>query len=466
MNRQNAIARAETYFDDGSFFADLARRVAFRTESQEPDQSPELLRYLTDEMMPCLKQLGFDCEVLPNPVDAGGPFLVAERLEGPLLPTVFTYGHGDVVRGYDDQWADGLRPWQLVARDGRWYGRGTADNKGQHTINLAALAAVLEERGSLGFNVKLVLETGEERGSPGLREFCAQNRDRLQADVLIASDGPRLSPARPTLFMGSRGVFNFKMSLNLRQGAHHSGNWGGLLANPGIILAHALTTIVSKKGEVLVAGLRPPEAMSNSVRAAIADLAVDGGDDAPDIDCQWGEPGLTAGEKVFGWNTFEVLAYKTGNPNAPVNAIPPSAEAVCHIRYVPPTDPKQFLPALRRHLNDQGYPAVELEALRDTLPATRLDPDHPWVKWAVACIEQTTGAAVDVLPNLGGSLPNDAFSEILAMPTVWVPHSYASCSQHAPNEHILESVSRDALAVMAGIWWDLGAGQTPVDRKD
>jgi len=66
-----------------------------------------------------------------------------------------------------------------------------------------------------------------------------------------------------------------------------------------------------------------------------------------------------------------------------------------------------------------------------------------------------------VLPNLGGSLPNDAFSEILGLPTIWVPHSYASCSQHAPNEHILEGISRNALAVMAGIWWDLGDGNTP-----
>ncbi len=465
MSRESAIQRAETYFDDGSFLTDLSRRVAIKSESQEPEQLPELFRYLTDEMTPYLEEMGFQCEVLPNPVEGGGPFLIAERMEAAHLPTVFTYGHGDVVRGYDDQWADGLSPWNVIVRNGRWYGRGTADNKAQHTINLAAMGAVLSERGALGFNVKLVLETGEELGSPGLREFCDAYRDRLKADVLIASDGPRLSPERPTIFMGSRGVFNFQMSLNLRDGAHHSGNWGGLLANPGIILAHAIASIVSETGEVLVEGLRPPEAMSNSVRAAICDLVVEGGADAPEINTEWGEPGLTSGEKVFGWNTFEVLAYKTGNPNAPVNAIPPTAEATCHIRYVPPTDPTQFIAVLRQHLDAAGFEAVELLALRDTLPATRLDPDHPWAKWSVASIEKTTGLKVDVLPNLGGTLPNDAFSEILQMPTIWIPHSYASCSQHAPNEHVLEQVSRDALAVMAGVWWDLGAGDTPERKK-
>lgn len=461
MTRENAIERAETYFDDGSFFNDLKRRVAIRSESQEAAQRPELFRYLEAEMQPGLRDMGFDCEVMENPVDAGGPFLVAERHEGDDLPTVLTYGHGDVVRGYDDQWAEGLSPWDLVQRGERIYGRGTADNKGQHTINLAALKAVLEERGRLGFNLKCILETGEECGSPGLREFCRLHKDRLKADVLIASDGPRLSPDRPTLFMGSRGVFNFKMRLNLRDGAHHSGNWGGLLANPGLIMAHALASIVSQSGEILVEGLRPPEGMSNSVRSAICNLVVDGGEGAPTIDPDWGEPGFTAGEKVFGWNTFEVLAYKTGNPDAPVNAIPPTAEATCHIRYVPPTDPVQFIPVLRQHLDDHGFQAIELEPLRDTIPATRLDPDHPWVRWVIKGIKKTREGDVDVLPNLGGTLPNDAFSEILALPTIWVPHSYASCSQHAPNEHILGPVSRQALAVMAGLWWDMGDGNTP-----
>ena len=73
------------------------------------------------------------------------------------------------------------------------------------------------------------------------------------------------------------------------------------------------------------------------------------------------------------------------------------------------------------------------------------------------------GKAVAVLPNLGGSLPNDVFSEVLGLPTIWVPHSYAACSQHAPNEHILEPVSREALQLMTGLFWDLGAGGTPAD---
>ena len=90
------------------------------------------------------------------------------------------------------------------------------------------------------------------------------------------------------------------------------------------------------------------------------------------------------------------------------------------------------------------------------MQATRLDPESPWVKWAAQSIERTTGKKPAILPNLGGSLPNEVFSGTLGLPTVWIPHSYAACSQHAPNEHLLAPVVREALRIMTGIFWDLG----------
>ena len=120
--------------------------------------------------------------------------LIAERREGAPATTVLGYGHGDVIRGLEPQWREGLSPWELWPQGERLYGRGTADNKGQHTINIAALDCVLQTRGRLGFNAKFLIETGEEIGSPGLREVCRPDKDRLAADVLIASDGPRLAP--------------------------------------------------------------------------------------------------------------------------------------------------------------------------------------------------------------------------------------------------------------------------------
>ena len=386
----------------------------------------------------------------------GSPFLIAERSEPGAPFTVLSYGHGDVVRGYDAQWRQGLDPWRLTVEDDRWYGRGTADNKGQHTINLAALSQVLAVRnGSLGYNLKLLFEMGEEVGSPGLREVCALHRDALAADVFLASDGPRVTATRPTLFLGSRGSFNFDLRIALRPAGHHSGNWGGLLRNPGIRLAHAIASMVNERGRILVKALLP-EALPANVRAALTSIHIGGGDSDPVIDEDWGEPGLSPAERVIGWNTLEVLAFKTGNPEAPVNAIPGHAQAHCQIRFVVGSDSDNFLQHLRDHLDALGYTDVDVTESGLSMQATRLDPQDPWVNWALASMERSTGKAPALLPNLGGTLPNDVFAVVLGLPTLWVPHSYPACAQHAPNEHLLGSVARESLQLMAGLFWDLG----------
>jgi acetylornithine deacetylase/succinyl-diaminopimelate desuccinylase-like protein len=456
MSRDAAISHAEHYFDEGGFFADLARRVAIPTESQNPERGPELARYLAAEMQPSFEKLGFRCRVLPNPLPKGGPLLLAERIEDPAFATVLSYGHGDVIRGQEASWRAGLKPWTLKREGDRLYGRGTADNKGQHTINLAAAAAAIAARGRLGFNLKVLIETGEETGSPGLREFCLENKAPLKADVLIASDGPRLQPGQPTVFLGSRGALNMDIVVDLRDGGHHSGNWGGLIANPGIVLAHALATITGPKGEIRIPEWRPAS-LTGPVRELLAGLEVDAGAGGPNVEPGWGEPGLTPAERVFGWCSFEVLAFTCGNPDKPVNAIPPRASAHCQLRFVVGINPDDIVPALQRHLRKSGFPVVTVTAAKDGFfAATRLDPAHPWVKWTVRAIERTSGQRTAVLPNVGGSLPNDIFSEILGLPTIWIPHSYAACSQHAPDEHMLAPVARDALRLMAGLMWDLG----------
>ena len=455
--RDQAVAAAAGRFDEGRFFDLLARWVAVPTESQEDPAGPAQTRYLAEEIAPFLEDLGFTVERFPSPVGKS-PFLVARRVEDPSALTVLTYGHGDVIRGQEGRWTRGHGPWRLTRDGDRLYGRGTADNKGQHAVNLSALAAVLESRGGrLGYNVTVLLETGEEIGSPGLDAFAATHRDLLAADVLIASDGPRLAPDRPTVFCGNRGGVNFDLVVDYRAGAHHSGNWGGLLANPGTRLAAALATITDATGRILVERWRP-DTLTEPVRAVLAACPTPtGGPDGPAIDPWWGEPGLTPTERVYGWNSFEVLALHAGVPDKPVNAIPGRAHAHCQLRFVVGTDKDAVIPVLRAHLDAQGFTDVGIvPADREFFPATRLDPDHPWAQRVVASVERTTGQRPHLLPNLGGSLPNATFADTLGLPTVWVPHSYAGCQQHAPDEHALAPLLRQGLEMMAGLWWDLG----------
>ncbi|MFA7432922.1 MAG: M20 family metallopeptidase [Gemmobacter sp.] len=457
--RARAIAHAEATFDSGRFQAELARLVAFPTESQDPRGAPHLRAYLDEAMAPAFAALGFETRIFDNPDPSGGPLLLAERIEDPALPTVFGYGHGDVIRGQEGRWRDGLSPWVLTEEGDRLYGRGTADNKSQHLVNLRAMEALIAAQGRLGFNAKVLIETGEEKGSPGLRAFCEANRDLLAADVLIASDGPRLVPDVPTIYTGTRGGARFDLTVELREGAHHSGNFGGLLADPAIILAHALAAITDARGQIRVPEWRPTS-LSPRIREVLAALPpVEAG---IALDPDWGEEGLTMAERVFGWNSFAVLAMVSGVPEAPVNAIAGWARATCQLRFVVGTEVEDIVPALRRHLDARGFGVVRITAEKDDLfPATRLDPDHPWVRFAAASLAGTTGKAPHLLPNLGGSLPNDCFADVLGLPTIWIPHSYAGCSQHAPDEHILKPIAREGLRLMAGLYADLAEKGAP-----
>ena len=458
--RQGAIDRALAFFDHGAFEQRLAALVAIRSTSQDPGHEAELGRYLQQGIRPLLASLGFTASIHPNPVPGAGPILLAERIEGEG-PVVITYGHGDTVRGLEEQWREGLGPWTLTREGDRWYGRGSADNKGQHAINLSALEAVLRERGGrLGFNLKLVIETGEESGSKGLSEIVAARKQELAADVLLASDGPRSAASVPTLSTGTRGSFHFDLRLDLRPGGVHSGNWGGMTADPAIVLSHAIASICDRHGRIRVADWLP-HAIAAPVRAVLRGCELESDAGAATIDPDWGEPGLTPAEKIYAWTSFIVLSLLSGRPENPVNAVAPNAVAHCQIRYTIDVDPEQFVPALRRHLDAAGFPEVQIVPYGIRMPARRSDPASPWVGWAVASMEQTLGKRVQVIPNSGGGLPNDVFMDHLGVPLLWVPHSYNGCKQHGPDEHLLVAPAREGIAAFAGLWWDLGEAGVP-----
>ena len=393
---------------------------------------------------------------------ARGPFLYAERIEGPTCRPCSATATAMSSAGSSAAGRQGCRPWQLIETDGRYYGRGIADNKGQHTINLAALAAVLAERGRLGFNAKWLIEMGEETGSAGLRELCARIATLLAADVLIASDGPRLSAERPTIFLGSRGAYPIDLWIDAREGGHHSGNWGGLLSSPAIQLVHALSTIVGPTGKVRIrrmgAGENPELGAARARRLRGALGAGRAGDRS-----QLGRAGADARRKGLRLVRFEILAMTAGNPDNPVNAMPPRAWARGQLRFVVGVDPDDVLPALRRHLDRHGFPMVQIAHGRDEIfVATRLDPEHPWVHWTVASIRRSTNKRARrhaKLRRLAAQRP--LLRELGLADYLGAAFLSLGCSQHAPNEHLPLALAREALALMAGLYWDLGEPGTP-----
>ncbi len=449
--KEKAVQHATQYFDKGYFKKDLAELISVKTESQNNECNLE--NYYDQNIIPMLVKMGFKCKVMENPLSKANIILFAERIENAEFSTILTYGHGDVVLGQDSCWDNGLSPYKLIEKDNRYYGRGTADNKGQHLINIKALNSLLSVQKKLGFNFKILFEMGEEIGSPGLKAFCQQNKELLKADVFIASDGPRISQKIPTIFTGSRGGINFDLSVNLRDNAHHSGNFGGILKDPSIILSHAIASITDARGQINIPEWLPTS-LTPDIKEILAKLPlVDAGFD---LDPDWGQKELTMTERVFGWNSFSVLAMLSGEPEAPLNAISGHARSTCQLRFVVGTDVNKIIPALRNHLNSFGFEDVNIhESEMTPFPATRLEMNNSWLSLITKSLENSMGSKIDLLPNLGGSLPNDSFSEILELPTIWIPHSYAGCAQHSPNEHLSVPLARQALVCMTALFADL-----------
>ena len=194
------------------------------------------------------------------------------------------------------------------------------------------------------------------------------------------------------------------------------------------------------------------------MRQALGDCVLESDADGPVIDTWWGEPGLTPAERVFGWCSLEVLAFETGNPASPVNAIPSKAWARMQLRFVDGVEPDRVLPAVRAHLQRNGFAAVDVKPVQGDM------------------LSRHAAVARQPLGRLGGELDHarrrgpsrrccrtsavrcrtTASPISCGMPTLWVPHSYPACAQHAPNEHLPIAIAREGLAIMAGLYWDLG----------
>lgn len=422
------------------FHRRLAELIAFQTDATAPDAAPRLSAYL-DHVSQWLTALEFT--IARHEVE-GHVFLVAHRIEGADLPTILSYSHGDVVPGMEGRWRDDLDPWTLTEVGEHWFGRGIADNKGQFLVNLTALETVLAKRGHLGANVTWLIEMGEEIGSPGLAAFCAAHADDLAADMLLASDGPRVAVDRPTVFLGARGGATFRLDLVHREAGRHSGNFGGALRNPALEIAHALACIADRHGALQIPDWTPGT-IPDATRQALTGLTPAGGA----IDANWGAPGLTPAERIHAWSSAEVLALHAGDPPTPVNAIPPRASAWVQLRFAPGTDDTRLEAALRAHLDGHGFADVAITQEGPFFAASQTPVDHPAAQLIARAIAEGIGTAPVILPALGGSLPNDIFRDGLGLPTVWVPHSFPDCSQHAPDEHLPRRLLHDATGVMS-----------------
>ena len=381
-----------------------------------------------------MERIGLQTRIIPT---AGWPMVFGERHDAPGAPTVLFYGHYDVQPPDPlDAWVS--PPFEPTIRDGRLWGRGTGDNKGQHFAQLLGIEAMLARRSALPCNVKVLLEGEEEIGSPRMADFVREHREALAADLVVTSDGPVDESGRSRVVFGVRGVLNFELRARGANRDLHSGNWGGVAPNPLWTLVHLLGTMKNDRGEVTIDGFYDnvlPQ--TDEERAALARLPVDSKAvkrslGLRDFD-QPHERGFA--ERLSAWPTFTIngLHGGYGGPGSKT-VLPHEAFAKCDIRLVEAQSGDEIFAKVAAHVRRHA-PEVEL-VRQGSMDPSKTPLDSPFAAPLARALAAARGEEPLLVPALGGSLPDYVFTKILGIPAFGVPYANADEANHAPNENI------------------------------
>jgi len=383
-----------------------------------------------------VRQFMADAGVQARLLDTGGyPVVFGEVRTPGARRTVLIYGH------YDVQPPEPLEAWETPPfepsiRDGRIYARGAGDNKGQMFAHLKAVEAVLRVRGRLPVNLKLCYEGEEEIGSRNLPAFVERHRDLLAADMVYASDGP-MHPSGPLVFFGCRGVLTLELTAHGARRDLHSGNYGGIAPAPARRLVQAVASLWDKRGRVAVKGfyarVRPPSAAD---RRVLRQTPVDFAALEKDLGVRpvTGRSAAAYYRRLLLEPNLNVAGLGSGYQGPGSKTIIPSAaRAKLDVRLVMDQTPDEVEAKIRAHLRRHGFTDVELRR-HGAMAPSRTPVDHPLGRAVVRAVTQAWGRAPVVLPNLGGSIPDWLFTQVLGVPSVWVPYAPHDEANHAPNE--------------------------------
>jgi acetylornithine deacetylase/succinyl-diaminopimelate desuccinylase-like protein len=440
----DVYARIDEGFDDA--LDDLAALVRIAGVSAEPTE--ELAR-CADAVRQCMVRSGLDARL----IDGYGPSAVyGERIADPNGPTVLLYGH------YDVQPAEAATSWlsppfEPVVRDGRMYGRGSSDNKGQHLAQLWGIRAFLAARGELPVNVKVLIEGEEEVGSPHLADLVRAHRELLRADVAVTSDGPVHRSGTPQLVLGARGQLGIELRARGANRNAHSGSLGGLLPDPASDLIRALGSLWDRSGRIAVEGfydaVRSP---TDAERENLMGLPLDLRDhlDAYGIAELPPPQGPGYYERLMLQPTLTITGLASGYTGPGMKTvIAREAVAKVDLRLVPDQDPDELFVLLQEHFARHG-PSPELVRLSSVSPS-RTSSDDPYVPLIAGAVSQAVGQEPFIVPSLGGSLPNFVFTDILGIPSVLVPYANPDQNNHAENENFELRRFRDGMRICATV---------------
>ncbi|NCF14839.1 MAG: M20/M25/M40 family metallo-hydrolase [Gammaproteobacteria bacterium] len=456
--------------------------LALPNDANHPDE----IAVLNEWILRAFDERGFDASLLPT---AGSPSVYAERLSEGATKTVLIYLQADGQPVDPSAW-DQESPYiaALKARDpedGSWqtidwdlaqvrldpdwrvFARSASDSKGPMTQFLTAVELLGELSPDLGYNLKVLVDTEEELGSPNLADAVRSHSDLLAADMLLIFDGPPHASNEPTVTLGARGIATVTLTTYGPKLAQHSGHYGNFMPNPALALAQILASMKDPDGVVAIEGFYNGVELDEATRAVLAAVP----DDEDEI---LASVGLIRSDKVAG-TLQEAIQYPSLNirglsagwtGSASRTIIPPKAVAEIDIRLVMESDPDRLIELVRSHVEGLGYTVIDhspsdeerlsherLVSMTHSVSygAFRSDPDSAPALMARAGMRHLYGEEPILIRTMGGSIPIAPIIEALGVPAATVPTVNIDNNQHSPNENLRVGNFIEGIAILMAV---------------
>ena len=455
----------EQYFLDSSMQV-LMKILSIPNDAAYPKEIDRNIEWLHQE----LTKRTFKVVLLES---KARPFVFAEYKVSETLPTVLFYMHFDGQPVAVNAWkqSNAYSPvlkmktdtgWSMIPTPTRglqfnpeWrvFARSASDDKGPIAMFLSAFDILTQQKKKPAYNIKLILDSEEEKGSPNLPVMVKEHADLLKADRFVILDGPRHNSNRPTILFGCRGVADFELEVFGPRFDQHSGHYGNYAPNPAFELSALLVSMKNGKGLVQVPGFYKGIGISAKMRKDL--MAVP--DSKKTINQQIGiaaevNPDISYQESLQ-YPSLNILNFTSGEPEIGTrNIVPSFAKANLDIRLVPESDPAYIESIIRKFILQKGfyiienrkpteeermkYPKIVSFSFRLSSLAFVTEPDTPTGLWATAIIEKLFGVPPVKIRMSGGTVPIAPFIRELGIPAVLIPTVNPDNSQHAANENL------------------------------
>jgi acetylornithine deacetylase/succinyl-diaminopimelate desuccinylase-like protein len=448
-------------------------------------QNPEDIAALNAWIAAALTKRGFSVQ----PVATGGnPALFAGRPSGEDNKTLLIYLQADgqpvdpsawdqadpflavlKEQGIDDSWSE--IPWERaelgINNDWRVFARSASDSKGPMTQFMLAIE-LLDAAGFVpDYNLKVLIDTEEEMGSPHLASAINANQELFAADMLLIFDGPPHASNRPTVSFGARGIATLTLTTYGPKVAQHSGHYGNFIPNPAFHLAHILASMKAPDGVVQIDGFYDGVELDDETRAILEQV--------PDDEAAILAAAGVARADAVAESLQESIQYPSLNIRGMAAAwigsesrtvIPPTATAEIDIRLVTESDPERLVGLVRDHIEKQGFyvldraptdqeraahPLIAAFTYDISYRAFRSDFDSPAGRMARSGMQHLYGEEPILIRSMGGSIPIAPIIDALNVPAASVPTVNIDNNQHSPNENLRIGNFLEGIAILMSV---------------